>query len=86
MEIDLPDGRTIDIGWVPDRNPNGAYRLSVFKDFWDDSSQVFADDVGYIVELVESFYAHAKDAIDESPCLITNISPSSLDLSTLVID
>lgn len=34
LEIDLPDGTTIDVGWVPEHEVTGAYRV-VFRDHWD---------------------------------------------------
>jgi hypothetical protein len=34
LEIDLPDGRTIDVGWVPEHDPAGAYRVVVYRDYW----------------------------------------------------
>jgi hypothetical protein len=34
LEIDLPDGTTIDVGWVPEHDPRGAYRIVVFRDYW----------------------------------------------------
>lgn len=35
VEIDLPDGTTIDVGWVPEHDPKGAYRVVVFRGYWN---------------------------------------------------
>jgi hypothetical protein len=34
LEIDLPDGRTIDAGWVPEHDPAGSYRVVAYRDYW----------------------------------------------------
>ena len=34
LEIDLPSGVTIDVGWYPEGDPEGAYRIVVFKGYW----------------------------------------------------
>jgi len=30
IEIDLPSGWTIDVGWIPHEDPTGSYRIRVF--------------------------------------------------------
>ena len=32
LEIDLPRGRTIDVGWYPEHDPTGAYRIRMYED------------------------------------------------------
>ena len=34
LELDLPSGLSIDVGWYPEGDPSGAYRIVVFKDYW----------------------------------------------------
>ena len=34
LEIDLPSGLTIDVGWYPEGDPKGAYRIVVFQGYW----------------------------------------------------
>ena len=34
LEIGLPDGRTIDVGWVPEHDPAGSYRVVAYRDYW----------------------------------------------------
>lgn len=35
LEIDLPNGITIDAGWYPESDPNGSFQLVVFKGYWE---------------------------------------------------
>jgi hypothetical protein len=34
LEIDLSTGITIDVGWSPECDPSGSFRIVVFRDFW----------------------------------------------------
>lgn len=34
LEIDLVNGISIDVGWHPESDPNGSFRIVVFQDFW----------------------------------------------------
>jgi hypothetical protein len=34
VEIDLPDGTTLDVGWVPEHDPSGRYRLKLYRGYW----------------------------------------------------
>jgi hypothetical protein len=34
LEIDLPSGLTIDVGWYPEGDPEGAYRIVVYRGYW----------------------------------------------------
>jgi len=36
LQIDLPTGVKIDVGWYPDGDPNGEYQIVVFRESWDD--------------------------------------------------
>src|SRR5262249_32498337 len=33
--IELSNGIGIDLGWYPEEDPDGSFRVVVFKDFWD---------------------------------------------------
>ncbi|OGQ82488.1 MAG: hypothetical protein A3F90_08865 [Deltaproteobacteria bacterium RIFCSPLOWO2_12_FULL_60_19] len=35
LEIDLPNGITIDVGWYPESDPAGSFQVVVFRDHWD---------------------------------------------------
>lgn len=37
LEIDLPDGLTISVGWEPHCDPSGSFRIVLFKDYWTDN-------------------------------------------------
>ena len=39
LEIDTPSGETIAVGWSPHRDPAGAYRVNVFRDYWTDENR-----------------------------------------------
>lgn len=41
VEIDLPNGNTIDIGWHPECDINGYYRIVLFKDQWENKIEEF---------------------------------------------
>jgi hypothetical protein len=30
LEVSLPSGRTIDVGWYPEHDPSGAYRVTLY--------------------------------------------------------
>jgi hypothetical protein len=34
LEIHLSNGVCIDVGWHPECDPNGSYRIVVFRDYW----------------------------------------------------
>jgi len=53
-EIDLPDGTTIDVGWVPAHDPDGSYRVVVFRDYWEfqEEAPVFTASLAGVVEIV----------------------------------
>ena len=34
LEITLPSGVTIDVGWIPEYDPNGQFRIVVYRDYW----------------------------------------------------
>jgi len=33
--VELPDGVFVDVGWYPERDPNGQFRICVFQGAWD---------------------------------------------------
>jgi len=33
IEVDLPNGLTIDVGWFPEYDPRGQFRIVVYRDF-----------------------------------------------------
>jgi len=62
LEVELPRGIFIDVGWYPDHDPNGHYRIVVFERSWDNqlADYVTTDvtDVKFQVEsLAERFLA-----------------------------
>jgi hypothetical protein len=56
LEIDLPSGLTIDVGWYPQHDPNGAFQIVVFKDYWDAQKQkpILARNPIQVASLVEA--------------------------------
>ena len=34
LEIDLPSGLTISVGWVPHCDPSGAFQIVLFHEYW----------------------------------------------------
>lgn len=34
VEIDLPSGFSVEAGWFPEADPEGSYRVTVFRDYW----------------------------------------------------
>jgi hypothetical protein len=34
LEADLPNGVTISVGWFPECDPNGEFRINAFKNYW----------------------------------------------------
>lgn len=61
LEIDLPSGITIDVGWIPEHDPNGKYRIVLYKKYWADQIEapIYLDNrkmvVDKIYELVENY-------------------------------
>src|SRR5665213_648822 len=35
LEISLPSGRNIDVGWYPEHDPSGSYRITLYRDRTD---------------------------------------------------
>jgi hypothetical protein len=35
LQIDLPTGQTIDVGWLPAFDPKGSFQIVVFEGDWD---------------------------------------------------
>lgn len=34
VEIDLPSGYSVEAGWFPEADPDGSYRVTVFRNYW----------------------------------------------------
>lgn len=34
LDVVLPDGVIIDVGWYPESDPSGEYRITVYQDTW----------------------------------------------------
>ena len=56
LEIDLPDGTTLDVGWIPEHDPAGHYRVAVYRKYWSQPTQppLFTRSLRSVVSLVES--------------------------------
>jgi hypothetical protein len=39
LEVELPNGVIIDVGWYPEHDPNGEYGIAVFQDHPDNPLQ-----------------------------------------------
>ncbi len=46
LEVDLRTGKTIEVGWVPDGDPSGHFRIIIFQDYWTNQigSPIYSDD------------------------------------------
>ena len=55
LELKLPTGITIDVGWHPESDPNGSYRVVVFRDYWRNQLQqpVLTRSIRELVTIVE---------------------------------
>ena len=34
LQVALPNGLTVDVGWYPDGDPNGTFKVVVYRDYW----------------------------------------------------
>jgi hypothetical protein len=39
LEVDLPSGQTIDVGWYPQYDAEGSFQISVYRDYWENREQ-----------------------------------------------
>ena|ERR1700733_1163244 len=39
LEVDLPDGSTIDVGWYPQFDRNGSFQIYVYRDYWENQEE-----------------------------------------------
>jgi hypothetical protein len=89
IEVDLPDGTTIEVGWVPEHNPSGSYRLVVFRDWWanKEESPLFTRSREQVIELVRAIARQrilkSRDVqrADAEQTSISSIEESILDRS-----
>jgi hypothetical protein len=44
LEVDLPNGLTIDVSWIPHHDPRGTFRIRVFRE--------------YVTEVIETLIVH----------------------------
>lgn len=57
LEIDLPSGLTISVGWEPHRDPNGHFHVRVFRDQWDnlhDDQDRRSHDREYVLRMLQT--------------------------------
>ena len=54
LEIDLPNGITIDVGWHPESDPSGSFRIVVYRDYWSNqlTKPILTKEVLEVVESV----------------------------------
>ena len=54
LEIDLPNGISIDVGWHPESDPGGSFRIVVFRNFWPNQLRdpIRTQNVSEVVEAV----------------------------------
>lgn len=54
LEIDLPTGLTLAVGWYPECDPAGEFRITLFKEYWMNRvAERTARDIATVVDLVE---------------------------------
>ncbi len=69
LEIDLPNGLSIDLGWFPECDPSGSFRVVVFKEFWKN-------------QLREPFETRSiSEAVDEIRRLVPEYSQAAVAVS-----
>lgn len=56
VEIDLPCGETIDVGWVPEHDFSGCYRICLYKDFWDNKviEDIYVNDISDVLQTIKN--------------------------------
>lgn len=62
LEIDLPSGLTIDVGWYPEGDPEGKYRIVLFRGYWENQllepiTTPDTDKATKIIETLSAMYA-----------------------------
>ena len=55
LEVELENGLVIDVGWIPENDPTGAYRIVVYHQYWDNqiTDPVFTKYPTEVAEIVD---------------------------------
>lgn len=55
LEIDLPSGLTIDVGWCPEEDPKGSFRVVLYHEHWHNQAipPILSQTIPDVVEIVE---------------------------------
>ena len=60
LEMEMPGGKTIDVGWYPEHDPNGRFRVRLYQDNDQDYlMRAFADTPSEALEFVRVFVESA---------------------------
>lgn len=58
LEVSLPSGRTIDVGWYPEHNPSGSYRVLLYRDHTGyPLKQIRTKDVFEVIQTLQNWIA-----------------------------
>lgn len=56
LELDLVTGYTVDVGWIPQCDRKGHFRIVVFKDFWTNiNAETSADSPDDAIDFLKWF-------------------------------
>ena len=82
IEIDLPSGWTIDVGWIPHEDPTGSYRIRVFWEYLTGTDrELYTKDRDCLRFLVEQFAAQYN--LPSSTSSVSSSSTSSVSSSSV---
>lgn len=79
LEIDLPSGLTIDVGWYPEGDPGGAYRIVLFRGHWANQvvEPITTPDTDRAIEIIRTLcaiYAPPRLSSSSSSCSSGSLS------------
>ena len=62
LEIELPNGVFIDVGWYPEHDLGGKFLVRMFRDSWENQlgAPIKSDDPTQVKEIVELLAASAE--------------------------
>jgi hypothetical protein len=63
LEVDLPNGLTIHVGWRPEYDPHGHFEIVLCRDYWRNQERppISAEDVYEVKRIVEGLIEEFTD-------------------------
>lgn len=75
LQIELPGGLFIDVGWYPQWNPSGRYMILVFRDNVDDTlERIRSRNVSFVAAKVASLIGKYSPSHEAAPHLGKQVS------------